>query len=856
MSFYQKVFGTFSDRELKKIKPVVKRVLDLEPTMQAKTDDELKDMTPEFKLRLEKGETLDDILPEAFAVCREAAWRVLGLKHYPVQIIGGVVLHRGYIAEMCTGEGKTLVATLPVYLNALTGEGVHVITVNDYLAQRDSELMGKLYRWLGLSVGLVVNSVVPFARKKEYDADITYGTNNEFGFDYLRDNMAKNLSGVMQRGHNFAIIDEVDSILIDEARTPLIISGPGVDRSEMYAVANQFAQTLKMSKVTELDDKREQDDQVDGDYVVDEKKKSATLTASGVKKAEQFFGVDNLMDGENLALVHYINQAIKAVGVMQKDIDYIVKDEEVVIVDEFTGRLMDGRRYNEGLHQAIEAKEGVKIATDNRTLASVTFQNYFRMYKKLAGMTGTASTEASEFNEIYNLPIVTIPTNRPILRKDQVDFVYATENGKYNAVIKEVAERHAKGQPILIGTASVEKSEMLSKLLRKMNIPHNVLNAKNHSREAAIVAQAGKKGSVTIATNMAGRGTDIKLGGNIEFMAKAQMKEEGFDDCAIIEADGHAETNDTNILAARKRFAELEEKMKPAVEAEAEEVRALGGLYVLATERSESRRIDNQLRGRAGRQGDPGESRFFLSLDDDLLRLFGGERAATLMNAVKFDENEPIETKQLSNTVEKSQKKLEDRNFNSRKDVLNYDNVMDAQRKIIYRERMEVLTQADMSQKILTMLNKMLDSQLEKFYRDGKLDFDGIRAYYSGWLCSKDDFQYSDKEKNNLTTKDIKKILYSNGADTLKRKEERFGHDILQEAEHKILLEAVDTMWMEHMDTTEQLKKSIYLRSYGQHDPVVAYRIECFKLFDEMVENIHEAVIRTLMLVEVRQKAC
>ncbi len=855
MSFYHKIFKGFSEKELARIKPIAKKVMALEPVMQAKTDEQLQAMTPDFKARLSRGESLDDIMPEAFAVCREAAWRVLGMKHYMVQIIGGIVLHRGYIAEMCTGEGKTLVGTLPVYLNALTGKGVHVVTVNDYLAQRDSEWMGKLYRWLGLSVGLVTGEVSPLARKKQYDADITYGTNNEFGFDYLRDNMAKKESEIVQRGHYFAIVDEVDSILIDEARTPLIISGPGIDLSQMYRFADQFAKTLKMSKITELDNKEEQDEQVDGDYVVDEKHKTATLTGKGVKKAEEFFGIENLTDMENQALAHYINQAIRAVGVMHKDVDYIVRDGEVVIVDEFTGRLMDGRRYNEGLHQAIEAKEGVEIAAENRTLASVTFQNYFRMYDKLSGMTGTASTEADEFREIYNLPIVTIPTNRPIQRIDQPDIVYKTEKAKYKAVLNSIKKHHSTGQPILVGTESVEQSEMLSKMLTECGIPHNVLNAKNHEREAEIVAQAGKKDAVTIATNMAGRGTDIKLGGNAEFMAKAKMREEGFAEEYIAEADGHADTQDENILAARIRFDELEKEMKPAIEEEAKVVRELGGLYVIATERSENRRIDNQLRGRAGRQGDPGESRFFLSLEDDLLRLFGGERATAIMNSLSIDDDDAIDTKLLSNVVANAQKRLETKNFEARKNVLQYDDVMDVQRKTIYEERNKALTKPDLSDEVHKMLQRVAEAGVAKYCADKNWDLDGLRQHFVGWLCNEDDFHYAAAEEKKLTASDLQRVLIAHGEDTLAKKKESFGNSVLQQAEHQFLLNCIDASWMAHMDNTEQLKKGIYLRSYGQHDPVIAYRIECFEMFDEMVEYIQESVIHTLMLVEVRQPA-
>ena len=730
MSLIEKLFGNFSDKELKRIRPLAKKVEDLEPQMQKLSDEELRGKTAEFRERLKNGESLDDLLPEAFAVCREADWRVLGLKPYPVQIIGGIVLHRACIAEMQTGEGKTLVATMPVYLNALTGEGVHVVTVNDYLAKRDSEWMGKVYRYLGLTVGLVIHDVPAAERKKAYAADVTYGTNNEFGFDYLRDNMVVYKANMVQRGHAYAIVDEVDSILIDEARTPLIISGKGEDSSAMYKRADDFAKTLKKSVIVELDDKVAAEEQVDGDYVVDEKRKTATLTESGVQKAEAYFGVENLADADNMSLRHYIDGAIKARGVMHRDTDYIVKDGEVIIVDEFTGRLMYGRRFNEGLHQAIEAKEGVTVAAESKTLATVTFQNYFRMYDKLAGMTGTASTEADEFSEIYGLQIVSIPTNKPRARKDLPDSVYKTVNGKYNAVIEQVAECHAKGQPVLVGTVSVEKSEALSKLLKKRGIEHNVLNAKQHEREAEIVAQAGKQGAVTIATNMAGRGTDIMLGGNVTYMAKAALKKEltkaltkdldqrkdeyehakarakaaGTElptppeadigaklEFLLTECDGHADTEDTEVLNARKRFDELCAEFEPEIKREAEAVREAGGLFIIGTERHESRRIDNQLRGRAGRQGDPGASRFFLSLEDDLMRIFGGERVQGLMDSLGLEEDVPIENKLITNTIESAQKKLEASNFAIRKQVLQYDDVMNQQREIIYKQRQMVL---------------------------------------------------------------------------------------------------------------------------------------------------------------------
>ena len=799
MSFFEKLFGSFSDKELKRINPLKDKVLALEPEMSKLTDEQLQAKTTEFKERLAKGETLDDLLPEAFAVCREADWRVLGMKPYPVQIIGGIVLHRACIAEMQTGEGKTLVATMPTYLNALTGEGVHVVTVNDYLARRDSEWMGKGYRFLGLTVGLVVHGVEAGDRKKAYEADVTYGTNNEFGFDYLRDNMVVYKANMVQRGHAFAIVDEVDSILIDEARTPLIISGKGEDSSVMYKRADDFAKTLKKSVIVELDDKVEAEEQVDGDYVVDEKRKTATLTESGVKKAEAFFHVENLADADNMSLRHYIDGAIKARGVMHRDTDYIVKDGEVIIVDEFTGRLMYGRRFNDGLHQAIEAKEGVTVAAESKTLATVTFQNYFRMYKKLSGMTGTASTEADEFSEIYGLNIVSIPTNKPRARQDLPDSVYKTVNGKYNAVIEQVAECHAKGQPVLVGTVSVEKSEALSKLLKKKGIEHNVLNAKQHEREAEIVAQAGKQGAVTIATNMAGRGTDIMLGGNVTYMAKAALKKElskeltanlaelkdeyehakarakaagtelptppeaGIDaklEMLMTECDGHAETEDTEILHARKRFEELCEEFTPEVKREAEVVRNAGGLFIIGTERHESRRIDNQLRGRAGRQGDPGASRFFLSLEDDLMRIFGGERGQGLRDALGRDEDERGDT---------------------------------------------------------------------------------VFLFWSVLL-------------GDLTVEGFADELYKRGMDILTAKEKRYGAKTMRELERICLLRNVDSKWMEHIDNMDQLKQGMGLRGYGQHDPVVEYRIEGFAMFDEMIASIREDAVHMLLTIEIRQQ--
>ena len=896
MSFFEKLFGSFSDKELKRINPLKDKVLALEPEMQKLTDEQLQAKTTEFKARLEKGETLDDLLPEAFAVCREADWRVLGMKPYPVQIIGGIVLHRACIAEMQTGEGKTLVATMPVYLNALTGKGVHVITVNDYLARRDSEWMGKVYRFLGLTVGLVVHGVEANDRKAAYAADVTYGTNNEFGFDYLRDNMVVYKANMVQRGHAYAIVDEVDSILIDEARTPLIISGKGEDSSVMYKRADDFAKTLKKSVIVELDDKIAAEEQVDGDYVVDEKRKTATLTESGVQKAEAFFHVENLADADNMSLRHYIDGAIKARGVMHRDIDYIVKEGEVIIVDEFTGRLMYGRRFNDGLHQAIEAKEGVTVAAESKTLATVTFQNYFRMYDKLAGMTGTASTEADEFSEIYGLNIVSIPTNKPRARKDLPDSVYKTVNGKYNAVIEQVAECHAKGQPVLVGTVSVEKSEALSKLLKKKGIEHNVLNAKQHEREAEIVAQAGKQGAVTIATNMAGRGTDIMLGGNVSYMAKAALRKELSRDLTkdlaqlkdeyehakarakaagtelptppeetidaqlehlMTECDGHAETEDAAVLHARQRFEELCEEFEPEIKREAAAVREAGGLFIIGTERHESRRIDNQLRGRAGRQGDPGASRFFLSLEDDLMRIFGGERVQNLMDSLGLEEDVPIENKLITNTIESAQKKLEASNFAIRKQVLQYDDVMNQQREIIYKQRQMVLDGEDISAKLHEMMRQSIDDACTN-YLNGETaddwDFAGLRRHFMNWLCLPSDFNYTKDQLEDLTKEGIADELYKRGMDILTAKEKKYGSKTMRELERICLLRNVDSKWMDHIDNMDQLKQGMGLRGYGQHDPVVEYRIEGFAMFDEMIASIREDAVHMLLTIEIRQQ--
>ena len=871
MGVFEKIFGTRSQREIKKIQPTVDKILALEDDYKALSEEALKAKTAEFKNRLDQGETLDELLPEAFAAVREAADRVLGMRPYPVQLIGGVVLHQGRIAEMKTGEGKTLVAILPCYLNALTGKGVHVVTVNEYLAKRDSEWMGKVYRYMGLSVGLVIPGMTPAERRVAYAADITYCTNNELGFDYLRDNMAIYKSELVQRGHAFAIVDEVDSILIDEARTPLIISGKGEDSSKLYEMADHFVSTLRRQVFAKTDEKEIHDD-YDCDYIVDEKQRTVSLTASGIAKAEKFFGVENLADAENATLSHHINQAMKARGLMKRDIDYVIKDGQVIIVDEFTGRLMFGRRYNEGLHQAIEAKEGVKIAAESKTLATITFQNYFRMYKKLSGMTGTAKTEATEFTEIYGLNIVTVPTNRPNIRKDYPDAVYKTVNGKYRAVIEQVMECHKNGQPVLVGTVSVEKSETLAKMLQKHTRDFNVLNAKNHEREAEIVAQAGKKGAITIATNMAGRGTDIMLGGNAEFMAKAQMRKEHFCEnllnpekpedadpnaveLLLTEADGHGDTTDENILAARRRFEELYAQYKPAIEAEADEVRKAGGLFIIGTERHESRRIDNQLRGRAGRQGDPGASRFYLSLEDDLMRLFGGDRVSSLMDTLKLDEDTPIENRMITSTLESAQKKLEGRNFEIRKNVLKYDDVMNQQREIIYGQRRKVLDGEDISTEMHNMLRENIDSSCKQFLAGDvkdEWDFGALRRHYQGWLTTDADFHYTVADYDSLSVQGIADLLYDRGMDILNDKEQRYGPQLMRELERICLLKCVDRQWMDHIDNMDQLRQGIALRGYGQKDPVVEYRIEGFDMFDQMVDSIRESSIKMLLTIEVR----
>ena len=859
MNILSKFFGNYSKRELKRIQPICDSVLALEDKYKNLSNEDLKSQTPILKERLSNGETLDDILPDAFAVCREASDRVLGMRHFPVQIIGGIVLHQGRISEMKTGEGKTLVATLPAYLNALSGKGVHIITVNDYLARRDSEWMGKIYRFLGLSVGLIVHDLENEERQKAYNADITYGTNNEFGFDYLRDNMVIYKENKVQRGHNFCIVDEVDSILIDEARTPLIISGPGEKSTEMYTIADRFAKTLKMVKVAELNDKEDNDELYKGaDYIVDEKAKTATLTQSGVKKAEEYFKLDNLTDADNIAIQHHINQAIKARGVMQNDIDYVVKDGEVIIVDEFTGRLMYGRRYNEGLHQAIEAKEGVKVARESKTLATITFQNYFRLYNKLSGMTGTAMTEEAEFREIYELDVVEIPTNKPMVRKDLPDVIYKTEKAKFNAVIEDVIEHHESGQPVLIGTISIEKSEELSALLHRRGIKHEVLNAKHHEKEAVIVSQAGHKGAVTIATNMAGRGTDIVLGGNSEFMAKSEMRRLNFSEELISEATAYSDTKDEEILNARKTFKELDEKYTKQTQREAEAVKEAGGLYIIGTERHESRRIDNQLRGRSGRQGDPGMSRFYISLEDDLARLFGGERINTLMERLNVDENTPIEHKMLSNTIESAQRKIEGRNFAIRKSVLQFDDVMNRQREIIYTQRDQVLNGDNIKPQIMKMIEQAIETQIKQYLPETDTrddwNYKGLRDHYMGWLLTAQDFNYSKEELENLEPEYLKNQLFEKAKELYEKREAAFGEDITRELERVVLLKNVDSEWMDHIDAMEELQKGIRLRAYGQHDPVVEYRIEGFDMFDEMIATMRENTARMMLTVQVRSQ--
>ena len=857
MGLFTKVFGTYSQRELKSIYPIVDKITALEDEYKQLTDAELQAKTPEFKERLANGETLDDILPEAFAAVREAADRVLGMRPYPVQLVGGIVLHQGRIAEMKTGEGKTLVATLPAYLNALTGEGVHIVTVNDYLAKRDSEWMGKVHRFMGLTVGLIIHDMKKEERQKAYQADITYGTNNEMGFDYLRDNMALYANEQVQRGHAFAIVDEVDSILIDEARTPLIISGMGEKSTQLYDMAEMFAARLKKFVVVESDDKEEEATDIDADYVVDEKARSVTLTARGVKKAEEFFHLDNLSDPENSTIAHHINQAIKAHGIMKRDVDYVVKDGEVVIVDEFTGRLMFGRRYSEGLHQAIEAKEHLSVQRESKTLATITFQNYFRLYRKLSGMTGTALTEEEEFATIYALDIIEIPTNRPIARIDNEDSVYKTENGKYRAVIQQVKACHAKGQPVLVGTVSIEKNELLGKMLTREGIKHNLLNAKNHEREAEIVAQAGQFGAVTVATNMAGRGTDIMLGGNAEYMAKNDLRKAGLTDELIAEATGYAETDNQDILDARRLFAEKLAQHKAEIAGEADKVRAAGGLFIIGTERHDSRRIDNQLRGRAGRQGDPGETRFYISLEDDLMRLFGGDRVTGMMERMNIDEDTPIENKMLSRAIEQAQTTVESRNFQARKSVLEYDDVMNKQREIIYGQRKQVLDGMDVKGIIMGMMESAIGHQVRSAFM-GQEHLDMVQCKellrgLEGVYFTKYTVKIDESQLPTLTEDDFIDMFTKAAADFYEKKEQEITPPVMRELERVVLLRVVDEYWMDHIDAMQDLRQGIRLRAYAQTNPVDAYKKESLEMFEEMIDAMKEETVRRLYSVRLRQ---
>ena len=857
MGLFTKIFGTYSDHELKKIYPVADKIEALEEEYKALTDAQLQAKTAEFKERLRGGETTDDILPEAFAAVREAADRVLGMRPYRVQLIGGIVLHQGRIAEMKTGEGKTLVATLPAYLNALTGEGVHIVTVNDYLAKRDSEWMGKVHRFLGLTVGLIIHDMTKAERQAAYAADITYGTNNEMGFDYLRDNMALYASEQVQRGHHFAIVDEVDSILIDEARTPLIISGMGEKSTQLYDMAEQFAARLKKYVVAETDDKAEEATDIDADYIVDEKAKTATLTARGVAKAEEFFSLENLSDPENSTIAHHINQAIKAHGVMKRDVDYVLKDGEIIIVDEFTGRLMFGRRYSEGLHQAIEAKEHVSVQRESKTLATITFQNYFRLYQKLSGMTGTALTEEEEFSTIYKLDIVEIPTNRPVIRIDNEDSVYKTQNGKYRAVIRQIKECHEKGQPVLVGTVSIEKNELLGKLLTREGIKHNLLNAKNHEKEAEIVAQAGKFGAVTVATNMAGRGTDIMLGGNAEYMAKNDLRKAGMSDELIAEATGYAETDDEEILNARKLFAEKLSEHKAEIAGEADRVRQAGGLFIIGTERHDSRRIDNQLRGRAGRQGDPGETRFYISLEDDLMRLFGGDRVTNMMERLNIDEDTPIEQKILSRAIEQAQTTVESRNFQARKSVLEYDDVMNKQREIIYSQRKQVLDGLDVKNIIMNMMNTSISHLVAEHFA-GEAHIDAVRCRellrnVEGLYFPKFTVRFTDEELKEKTAEDITDAFTSAAAAYYEQKEQEFTSPVMREVERVVLLRVVDEYWMDHIDAMADLRQGIRLRAYAQTDPVIAYKKESLDMFEEMISAIQSETVRRLYSVRLKK---
>ena len=856
MGLFSKMFGTRSEREVKKLTRQIDAVMALEDEYKALSDDQLREKTQEFKTRLAQGQTLDEILPEAFAVCREAAARVLGMRPYRVQVIGGIVLHQGRIAEMKTGEGKTLVAILPAYLNALTGDGVHIVTVNDYLAKRDAEWMGKVYRFLGLSVGLIIHGLTNDERRAAYAADITYGTNNELGFDYLRDNMALYKSEMVQRGHNFVIVDEVDSILIDEARTPLIISGKGEESSKLYEMADYFVSRLKKQVFSTTDDKQLQD-QYDCDYVVDEKDRSVSLTQTGIKKAEEFFGVENLADPENATLSHHLNQAMKARGLMKRDIDYVVKDGQVIIVDEFTGRLMYGRRYNEGLHQAIEAKEGVTVASENKTLATITFQNFFRLYQKLSGMTGTALTEEEEFDGIYHLDVVEIPTNKPVIRIDNPDVVYKTEAGKYRAVIRQIKECHEKGQPVLVGTVSIEKSELLSQLLKREGIKHNVLNAKHHEKEAEIIAQAGHLGAVTIATNMAGRGTDIMLGGNAEFMAKSDLRKAGLSEELIAESNSFAETDDPEILSARAQYAEAYAAHKKEIDREAELVRQAGGLFIIGTERHESRRIDNQLRGRSGRQGDPGQTRFYLSMQDDVMRLFGSERVLNMMETLGIDEDTPIDAKILSGAIENAQKTVESRNYQARKSVLEYDDVMNMQRKIIYEQRRQVLDGEDLRKNIQTMMQFYVQTHVHSAFGEQPHMTDmhqmtELLSHFENICFAKGEWIVTEAELPQLTREEAEEKLLSLMQRTYEKKQALYGEPVMREIERVVTLRVVDEYWMDHIDAMDDLRQGIRLRAYAQTDPVVEYKREGFDMFEAMTNAIKEEIVRRVFLVRLK----
>ena len=859
MGISEKLFGTYSERQLKKLVKVVDYIESLAPKYAAMSNEELADTTRILKERLAKGETLDDILPDAFAAIREADDRVLGKRPFRVQLIGGIILHQGRIAEMKTGEGKTLVATLPAYLNALSGQGVHIVTVNDYLAKRDSEWMGKLYKFMGLTVGLIIHGMDKAEKQAAYAADITYCTNNELGFDYLRDNMVIYKNEKVQREHNFVIVDEVDSILVDEARTPLIISGQSDKSTDLYTTANRFAKGLRKFVIKEMDDKAsDEDTNYDGDYVVDEKARTCTLTPAGVKKAEEYFNIENLNDSENIAIVHHVNQAIRAHGIMRRDVDYVVKDGEVVIVDEFTGRLMFGRRYNEGLHQAIEAKEGVKIANESKTLATITFQNFFRLYTKLSGMTGTAMTEEAEFQQIYKLDVIEIPTNKPIARIDENDLVYKTERAKLNAVINKIIACNKKGQPVLVGTVTIEKSELLSALLKRQGIKHNVLNAKHHEKEAEIIAQAGKLGAVTIATNMAGRGTDIMLGGNAEYLAKSALRHDGLSEEMIVEATGFADTEDPDILSARQKYTEYYTKFKAEIAPEAEKVREAGGLAIIGTERHDSRRIDNQLRGRAGRQGDNGNTQFFISLEDDLMRLFGGDRIYSLMETLKVEEDMPLENSILSHTIENAQKKKEGMNFAVRKSVLQYDDVMNKQREIIYGQRNKVLDGEDIKATVLKMIDDTVDSYCKLYMADenspADWDMKGLREYFLGWVTTQDDLRYTTDELVNTSPEAIANTLKEKAHAIYQKREEEFGSEMMREIERVMLLRSVDTNWMDHIDAMDQLRHGIGLRAYGQHDPVMEYRNDSFDMFEAMTNTIREQTAKLVLSVRVRKE--